>query len=577
MQYPLPSPRPSYILGINSAYHESSVCLIRNGKIVLAIEEERLNRVKHAKPARVDNPDELPVQAIQLCLEKAGITWKEIDRVGYSFDPVKRLKNKEYSEPVIPGDWGSADGEKLFYEKLQQVPQQLSQLAREDITAKFEWLDHHLCHAASAYFVSPYQDAAVLVVDGIGEFESTTFYHGKENRLEKLNTIDYPNSLGFLWEKFAQFLGFSEYDACKVMGLASYGNFKYYDNEFRQILTIEPGSFQLDPRILQFRVNDFSQLEKLFGPRREPGSKLEERHMDIAATLQKVTEEVLLELANDLYDRTGSENLCLAGGVALNCVANRILQEKTPYKHIYIQPAANDAGTAIGAAYEIWHQILGQPRSYVMDRPYLGPEYSDVEIQAVLDEHNLDYHRCDNIEEVAAKLVADGHIVGWFQDRMEMGPRALGSRTLLADPRNPNMRDILNIKVKHREHFRPFAPSVLADKAQEWFRIGDKQMPSDFMLFAYEVLESKRDLIPAVIHIDGTSRVQTVRSTSHAKYYRLIEEFDKLTGVPIVLNTSFNDSEPIVCSPEDAVETFGKTKIDYLAIGNFLVSKGECA
>ena len=570
------SPHSTYILGINSAYHESSACLIHNGEIILALEEERLNRVKHAKPARVDNADELPIGAIELCLEKAGITWQEVDRVGYSFDPVKRLKNKDYSEPVVPGDWGSAEGEQLFYEKLQQVPQKLSQLAGEDITAKFEWLDHHLCHAGSAYFVSPFEDAAVLIVDGIGEFESTTFYHGKGNRLNKLKTIDYPNSLGFLWEKFAQFLGFSEYDACKVMGLASYGNFKYYDREFRQLLTIEPGSFQLDPKILQFRVNDFSELEKLFGPQREPDQRLEERHMDIAATLQKVTEEVLLELANDLYHRTGSPNLCLAGGVALNCVANRILQEKTPFQNIYIQPAANDAGTAIGAAYGIWHQMLGQPRSYVMERPYLGPEYSDDRIQAVLDAHHLNYRRCDNIEATAAKLVAEGNIVGWFQDRMEMGPRALGSRTLLADPRNPNMRDILNHKVKHREHFRPFAPSVLADKAQAWFCIEDSQMPSDFMLFAYEVQESQRDLIPAVIHVDGTSRVQTVRSQSHPKYYRLIQEFDKLTGVPMVLNTSFNDSEPIVCSPEDAVKTFGKTKIDYLAIGNFLVSKGEC-
>ena len=570
------SPQSNYILGINAAYHESSACLIHNGEIILALEEERLNRIKHTKPARVDNADELPIGAIELCLETAGITWQEIDRIGYSFDPIKRLKNKDYSEPVLPGDWGSTEGEQLFYEKLQQVPQKLSQLAREDITAKFEWLDHHLCHAGSAYFVSPYDDAAVLVVDGIGEFESTTFYHGKGNRLNKLKTIDYPNSLGFLWEKFAEFLGFSEYDACKVMGLASYGNFKYYDREFRQLLTLESGSFQLDPKILQFRVHDFSELEKLFGPQREPGGPLEERHMDIAATLQKVTEEVLLELANDLHHRTGSPNLCLAGGVALNCVANRVLQEKTPFQNIYIQPAANDAGTAIGAAYAIWHQMLGQPRNYVMERPYLGPEYSDEKIQTVLDAHHLNYRRCDNIEATAAKLVAQGNIVGWFQDRMEMGPRALGSRTLLADPRNPNMRDILNHKVKHREHFRPFAPSVLADKAQAWFCIEDSQMPSDFMLFAYEVRESQQDLIPAVIHVDGTSRVQTVRSQSHPKYYRLIQEFEKLTGVPIVLNTSFNDSEPIVCSPEDAVNTFGKTRIDYLAIGNFLVSKGEC-
>ena len=560
-----------YVLGINSAYHESSVCLIENGKIIIAIEEERLNRVKHAKPAKVDNPNIIPVKSIQFCLEKAGIDWQEVAQIGYSFNPEKRLINKDFSEPCIQGDWGSVSGEELFYQKLKEIPQQLSDLAKEDITQKFRWLDHHLCHAASTYFVSPYEEAAVLVIDGIGEFESTTLYQGKNNKLSKLKSIDYPNSIGFLWEKIAEFLGFTEYDACKVMGLASYGHFSYYYDQFKNFITVEQGNFKINNDILKFRVDDFSQLEKFLDKKRQPDEKLEERHADIAAALQKITEEIILELANYLHAKTGSKNLCLAGGVSLNCVANGILQAQSPYQNIYIQPAAHDAGTAIGAAYIIWNQILGYPKNYVMDNAYLGPEYSESEIKSVLDRNNLKYSYHENIEEVTAKLIADGYIIGWFQGRAEMGPRALGNRSLLADPRNPNMKDWINMKVKKREDFRPFAPSVLAEKAEEWFNIPSKQLCSDFMLFAYEVKENKRAMIPAVTHVDGTSRIQTVRELTNTKYYKLISEFTKITGIPLVLNTSLNKLEPIVCSPQDAVNTMKKANLYYLAIGNFLV------
>ena len=291
--------------------------------------------------------------------------------------------------------------------------------------------------------------------------------------------------------------------------------------------------------------------------------------------MQRITEEILIKLANYIYRETRLENICLAGGVALNCVANSVLIEKTPFTNIYIQPVAHDAGTAIGAAYFIWNQQLGNPRSFVMNHSYFGPDYSKEEIIKVLEENNLKFTEPEDIEKTAAKLVSEGNVVGWFQGKMEMGPRALGNRTLLADPRNPKIRDILNMKVKHREYFRPFAPSVLVDKADEWFRIPKKSISSDFMLFAYDVFENKREVIPAVTHVDGTSRIQTVRKETNPKYYRLIREFEALTGVPIVLNTSFNDREPIVCSPQDAVNTFLKTRIDYLAIGNFLVSRGE--
>ncbi len=564
------------ILGINSTYHESAACLIEDGQLVAVVEEERFNRIKHAKSALIDNPHILPVEAINHCLKEAGITLKEVDYIAFSFNPAARLESTDFTEEVEAGDWGSESGEQLFYQKLQEVPQKLCEMAGEDITPKFNWVEHHISHAGSAFFVSPYEEAAVFIVDGIGEIESTTLYKGEGNKITLLDSIIYPHSLGFLWEKIAKFLGFSEYDAAKIMGLASYGNPQTYYEQFCSFVKVKSNTFTIDADVVRFRVEDYTELEKLFGKKREREESLDARHADIAAALQQITEEALLKLSDFLYRETRSKNLCLAGGVALNCVANSVLHEYGHFDNIYIQPAANDAGTAIGAAYYIWHQILDNPRSYVMDSPYQGPEYSDEEIRAVLDHSGkLTYSYHDNIEAITAKLVTEGNIIGWFQGRMEIGPRALGNRTLVADPRNPKMRDILNIKVKHREYFRPFAPSVLSEKAAEWFRIPKETSSSDFMLFAYDVFETKRMLIPAVTHVDGTSRIQTVQKKLNPKYHKLISEFEKLTGVPIVLNTSFNDSEPIVCTPQDAVNTYLKTKIDYLVIGNFLVSKGQ--
>lgn len=565
----------TYILGINHAYHESSACLLKDGAIAAVAEEERFNRKKHAKPARIDNPDELPVNAINFCLEEAGITLKDVDYIASSFNPAKRLRNKEFEDFVAEGNWGSHSGETLFYEKLQQVPQKLSGIYGADVSGKFHWIDHHTSHAGSAYFVSPFKEAAILIVDGIGEIESTTLYKGEANKIKRLKGINYPHSLGFLWEKLSEFLGFTEYDASKVMGLASYGNPNRYYDKFKQFVKVNTRDFNIDHTAARFRVNDHSGLEQILGNRRKPHEELEERHADIAAALQRITEEILLKLANNLYKSTGSSNVCLAGGVALNCVANSAIKQRGPFENVYIQPAAHDAGTAIGAAYFIWNHVLGNPRSFVMDHAYFGPDYSQEEIKQVLDMNKLKYSEVRGIEKQVAKLVAEGNIVGWFQGRMEVGPRALGNRTLLADPRNPKIRDVLNMKVKHREYFRPFAPSVLVEKADEWFRIPKKSISSDFMLFAYDVYENKRGIIPAVTHIDGTSRIQTVRRETNPRYYELIQEFEALTGVPIVLNTSFNDREPIVCSPQDAVNTFLKTRIDYLAIGNFLVSRGE--
>jgi len=572
----------TYICGLNSAYHESSVCLIKDGQIIAIAEEERFNRKKHAKPARVDNPDELPLEALNYCLKKAGITFDEVDYVGYSLNPKVRLnRNIQHQHPyeVTPGDFGSKEGEELFYQKNIEVEQKVKELG---FNGRFFYLNHHDCHAASSYFVSAFNKAAVLVVDGIGEFESTTLYEGKGNRLKKIQSIDFPHSLGFLWEKISKYLGFSEYDAYKVMGLASYGNPDTYRAKFKDLVIINnDGTFTIDDKIIQFRNENYSGLESLFGleKRSEPiqkVGKINQKYTDLAAALQEVTEDVVVKLARTLKDKTLAKNLCLSGGVALNCVANSKLLEERIFNDVFVQPAANDAGTAIGAAFYIWNQILDKPRSYVFDNASLSAEFSEEEIKEALDRNGLNYQVIDNTEKKGAKLIADGNIVAWFQGAMEIGPRALGNRSILCDPRKKDAVTLLNHKVKHREPFRPFCPSVLIDKTSDWFDVRGK-LPSlaKYMLTAFNVLDYRRGIIPAVTHIDGTARIQAVEKESNPRYYQLIEEFERLTDVPIVLNTSLNDQEPIVCSPQDAVNTFLKTKIDYLVIGNFLVSRGE--
>ena len=380
------------------------------------------------------------------------------------------------------------------------------------------------------------------------------------------------------------FLGFGIYDATKIMGLSAYGDPKRLREQYAKLIWKTPeGQFRQPSKLLRFYKLDyikhsgyFKGLEQVFGiKKRTPDQELEQIHYDMAAALQEVTDEVLLHIVTHLHEQTKSDNLCLAGGVALNCVSNARVFEQGPFSELYVQPAAHDAGTALGTAMFICHQTLGCERSEPMEHAYVGPDYSDSQIEEALRHHNLKYERCDNIELEVAKLIANSEVVGWSQGRMEIGPRALGNRSLLADPRHPKMRDILNSKVKHREFFRPFAPSVLKEKARDWFQIAKESSASDFMLMAYPVIEAVREKIPAVIHADGTSRIQTVRQDTNSRYHKMISEFEKLTGVPIVLNTSYNDSEPIVCSPDDAIDTFLKTKIDHLAIGNFLVRKEQ--
>jgi carbamoyltransferase len=439
-------------------------------------------------------------------------------------------------------------------------------------------VDHHLCHAASAFLVSPFEEAAVMGVDGIGEFATVWLGQGQGAALRRLGSIDYPHSLGFLWEKIARFLGFGEYDASKVMALAAQGDAKKLAPAFATLVRSDrQGGLRLSAEVLRFRTLDFAPLEKLFGPRRRAGESITPRHADIAAALQEATDRAILHLAGALRESMGGKRLCLAGGVALNCVTNRILHESGLFEEIYIPPVAHDAGTALGAAAWLWCQHFGGARSFILEHPYLGPEYAEAEVEKCLSRSGLRFCRSPDVAAEAARRLADGAVVGWFQGRMEAGPRALGNRSLLADPRRPGMRDLLNRKIKHREGFQPFAPAVLAPRAAEWFRLPGASRSTDFMLFACAALPARAARIPAVVHLDGSSRLQTVRAETNPLFYRLISEFDRLTGVPMVLNTSFNDTEPIVCSPDDALRTFKASQIDALCLGDFVVERVPAA
>nr|ADU90661.1 putative carbamoyltransferase family protein [Collimonas sp. MPS11E8] len=571
-----------YILGINAAYHESAACLIKDGHVVMAIEEERLNRIKHGKLSTPETTGQLPWKSIQKCLDAAGITLQDCEHIGYSFSPDILQKGVDAWRTSSDGAQGWAldkesyqtlEGGLSFAEGVLSSRQQLIEEA--GFTGRFHFLPHHDCHAASAFHVSPFEKAAVLVIDGIGEWASTSLYYGDGATLRKEYDFLFPNSLGFVWEKLSKFLGFSQYDASKVMGLAAYGDSAKTIDLFSQLVT-DKENMTVDLAVLRHESPDFSTLEALFKlPRRhEPvdfNTDNWQAYVDVAAGLQLLTEQILLHILRK-FDRVNYRNLCMAGGVALNCAANGVIVRENLFDDVFVQPASNDSGTAMGAAYLIWNQILGQPREYVFNHSYLGPEYSDGEIEAVLKRTSLTYKKVDIAKEVA-QVLADGSVVGWFSGRMEWGPRALGSRSLLADPRNPDVRELMNVKVKHRELYRPFCPSILGEHAEEWFCGSTRVTAGKYMLTTSTVQPGKAELIPAVVHFDGTVRAQAVYQEDHPGYHRLISEFKALTGIPLLLNTSFNDSEPIVCTPQDAISTFMKTDIDYLALGNYLVSK----
>ncbi len=558
-----------FILGISCFYHDSAACLICDGKIVAAAEEERFSRIKH------DNG--FPKRAIDFCLKSANIKSSDLVYVGFYEKPFIKFERILYSclstfpisFPFFLKSMPVWIKEKLW----------ISQLIKKELNYKGEviFIDHHLSHAASSFLVSPFKKSTILTLDAVGEWTTTAYGYGEGKNIVLEKQINFPHSLGMFYSAFTSHLGFEVMEGeYKVMGLASYGQPKYIDEVKKVIKIFSDGSFQLDLSYFAYHFGEkmtSKKFEKLFGKPRQKDEPVTAYHQDLAASLQAVTEEIIVKMCNHLYETQKNDNLCLAGGVALNCVANGKILKETQFKNIFIQPAAGDSGGALGVAFYIYHTLLGKPRSFVMDNAYLGPSYPNEEIENFLKERKIKHQKLSETEiiKTAAHLIADNHVVGWFHGKMEFGPRALGHRSILANASNPKMKEIINEKIKHREPFRPFAPSVLAEYSEKFF---DLHCESPFMLLVADVFLDKRKIIPAITHVDGTARVQTVNRKTGGRYYDLIKEYYRLTGVPVVLNTSFNvRGEPIVCAPQDAYNCFIKTDMDYLVLENYLIQK----
>jgi carbamoyltransferase len=558
-----------HILGISCYYHDAAACLIESHDVVAAAEEERFSRDKH--------DSSFPNNAVEYCLDEAGITIDEVDYVGFYEKPIEKFDRilETFLTTAPFGFRSFIQGMPLWLRKRLWMYDDIKDKLGYDGEILFG--GHHESHAASSFYASPYEEAAILTVDGVGEWNTTTWGVGEGNSIEIRESIDFPHSLGLLYSAFTYYLGFKvnngEY---KVMGLSSYGE-PEYESVIREELIDEKedGSFRLNMEYFEYlskarMIND--DFEDLFGhPRREPDSDIEDHHFDIAASAQSVTEDVLLGLVREIHANTGKENLCMGGGVALNSVANGLILRETPFEDVFIQPAAGDDGGAFGVASSIYYQGLDTERPVPenrrsrMNSTYLGPSYDTQEIRNTLRGSDVDISEFPTTESLlaeAASLLAEQRVVGIYQGRMEWGPRALGNRSILADPRDGEMQDIVNRKIKFREGFRPFAPSVLADRASEYF---DTERESPYMLFVFDVHEEKQAEIPAVTHVDGTSRIQTVQREDNQVYYDLIRAFGDRTGVPVVLNTSLNRrGESIVNTPQDAVDCFTGTGMDYM-------------
>jgi carbamoyltransferase len=578
------------MLGLNAYHGDAAAALVVDGDLVAAAEEERFNRIKHCAG--------FPTAAARWCLEDAGLDIRDLDHVAVGRDPRANLRAKLHRVATNPPGLGYArararNAVRVGRGNVRSTLALTFGVHEREVRAQLHAVEHHRAHAASAFLVSPFDEAAILSVDGFGDFASTLSARGTGNRINVTGRVLYPHSLGIFYTAVTQWLGFPHYgDEGKVMGLAPYGDPDRFLPVMRRIAAVDGPAFRLalqyfthhsrgvemtwDTRSPTIGRIFSNRLEEELGPARTPGEELTSRHNDVAAAVQARLEELILHLAGSLAGSTGSPNLCLAGGVALNAVANGRIRAETPFEELYVQPAAGDSGTAVGAAFHVWHEILGAHGGHVMRHAYTGPAYDDEELAAALAGAEVEAERLDDdtLFPLVAERIAAGDVVGWFQGRMELGPRALGNRSILADPRREDMKDVLNARVKNREPFRPFAPSVLASATGEWF---DQGYPSPFMVLVYSVLPEKRDLVPAITHVDGTGRLQTVEEAENPRYHRLIAEFERQTGVPILLNTSFNESEPIVMSPGDALETFAKTRIDLLVLGNYIVRRSDSA
>jgi carbamoyltransferase len=577
------------ILGLNAFHADSSAALVRDGRLIAAAEEERFRRIKHWAG--------FPSQAITYCLSEAGIKLSDVDYVAFNQDSRANLLRKiTYFITKRPNI-------NLMIRRLRNrrsragLPVLLEQaFPGQTIRAAIHPVEHHLAHLSSAFHVCPFDEAAVVSVDGFGDFSSAAWGVAAGNDISFYGRVYFPHSLGIFYQAITQYLGFPHYgDEYKVMGLAPYGRPSFLDTMRNIVRLVPDGGFELNLEFFRHHREDipyqwmngspefgdlFSPaLEHLLGPRRAPTDRLEDRHNDIARSAQAMYEEAFFHLLGNLQQRSGFTDLALAGGCAMNSVANGKVRRNTPFRRVYVQSAAGDAGGAIGSAFAVWHK-LGGKRNFVMDHAYWGPAFNAMEIRKVLDAYAFDIAAANcTVEDVddeaalcrrTADAIAKGQVVGWFQGRMEWGPRALGNRSILCDPRRPDMKAMINDKIKRRESFRPFAPSVLEKAVAEWFE-DDDSVP--FMMQVFQVREEKRKLIPAVTHVDGSGRLQTITSSTNPRYHKLIENFRDLTGIPMVLNTSFNENEPMVCKPEEALDCFLRTKMDKLVLGNVMLAR----
>jgi carbamoyltransferase len=587
-----------YILGISAFYHDSAACIVKDGEIIAAAQEERFTRKKH--------DHNFPQKAIEYCLKEAGIKASQIDLVAFYDKPFLKFERllETYLTYAPVGFKSFIKAVPLWIkEKLWMKEMIKDKLGYE---GKVIFPEHHESHAASAFYPSPFQKAAIITMDGVGEWTTTSFGVGDGNDIQLLADIKFPHSLGLLYSAFTYYTGFKvnsgEY---KVMGLAPYGEPKYKKLIYDYLIDVkEDGSFRMNMEYFNYcqgltMTNE--KFHKLFGgPPRVPETKLTQKEMDLARSLQEVTEEIVLKIGNHVYKETGLKDVCLAGGVALNCVANGRLLREGPFENIWIQPAAGDAGGALGAALIGWYKYHNKPRTAdgktdQQKGSYLGPQYSDEEINSFIKSNNLVTKKYEENEliRIVADLIANEKVIGWFDGRMEFGPRALGARSIIGDARSPKMQATMNIKIKFREGFRPFAPSVLYEKVSEYFEfdkespymllVADvkkerrrKMTPEEEKLWGIEKLNVVRSDIPAITHVDYSARLQTVHKETNPRYYKLIEQFEKNTGCAVIINTSFNvRGEPIVCTPEDAYKCFMRTNIDYLVLGNYLLAKED--
>jgi len=582
------------ILGLNAYHADAAACVIVDGRLIAAAEEERFRRVKHWAG--------LPTEAVAYCLQEAGLYLGDIDHIAINRDPGANLLRKAlFAFSAHPGLSRIRDRLQNAG-KVRDLVRQIERAHRVPagtVRAELHHVEHHAAHLASSYLVSPFDSAAIVSIDGFGDFVSAMMGYGEGSKIAVLDRVTFPHSLGMFYLALTQYLGFHNYgDEYKVMGLAAYGQPEYLDAIARMVTLKPKGGFQLNLDYFRHHSAGVSmsweksapvigrvfsdELVKLLGPARQPGDPITARHEGVAASLQAMYESAFFHLLDGLAQRTHFKDLCLGGGCAQNSVANGRITSSTAFERVYIPPATGDAGGAIGAAYHVWHEDLGRPRSFVMDRADWGPAWTDAQVAAELanKQPELSAAGC-RIERMpddaalaasAALEISRGTVVGWFQGRMEWGPRALGQRSIVADPRRAGIRDVLSVRIKNREAFRPFAPSVLEEAAEDYFETGAL---SPFMSMTCRVKPEKRRVIPAVVHVDGTGRLQTVNRQRHPLYWQLITEFARVTGIPVLLNTSFNEHEPIVCTPEEALDCFLRTQMGALAIGPFLVTRGE--